>query len=323
MKAVLCTKYGPPDVLELKEVGKPTPKDNEVLIKVCATTVTTGDCEIRRFQMPIWLWIPARIGFGLRGPRKQILGQELAGEIESVGKDVKLYEKGNQVFAHTGFGLGAYAEYTCLSEESSLAIKPTNMTYEEAAAVPMGGLEALYYLRKANIQKGHKVLINGASGSIGTIAIQIAKYFGAKVTGVCSTRNLDMVHSIGADQVIDYTQEDFTQSGETYDTIFDVIGKSPFSRSLKILKKNGHYLIANPGLSQMIRGQWNSIRSGKMVIAGGASEKIEDLEFLKDLIEAGEIKSVIDRTYPIEQIVEAHRYVDKGHKKGNVVINVG
>ena len=323
MKAVLCTKYGPPDVLELKEVEKPTPKANEVLVKVFATTVTTGDCEIRRFQMPIWLWLPARIGFGLRGPRKKILGQELAGEIESVGKDVKLYKKGDQVFARTGFGLGAYAEYTSLSEEGLLAIKPANMTYEEAAAVPMGGLEALHYLQKGNIQRGHKVLINGASGSIGTIAVQIAKYFGAEVTGVCSTRNLDMVNSIGAGQVIDYTQEDFTQSGETYDIIFDVIGESSFSRSLKTLKKNGRYLLANPGLSQIIRGRLASIRSGKIVVAGGASEKIEDLVFLKDLIEAGKIKSVIDRSYTLEQIVEAHRYVDRGHKKGNVVISVG
>jgi NADPH:quinone reductase-like Zn-dependent oxidoreductase len=322
MKAILCTKYGSPDVLQLKEVEKPTPKDNEVLVKVYATTVTTGDCEIRRFEMPIWLWLPARIGFGLKGPRKKILGQELAGEIESVGKNVKLYKKGDQVFAHTGFGLGAYAEYTRLSEEGLLAIKPANLTYEEAAVVHMGGLTTLHYLKKGNIQKGHKVLINGASGSIGTIAVQIAKYLGAEVTGVCSTKNLDMVHSIGADQVIDYTQEDFTQSGETYDIIFDVIGKSSFSRSLKTLNKNGHYLIANPGLSQMIRRRWTSIRSSKIVVAGGAIEKIEDLVFLKDLIEAGKIKSVIDRSYPLEQIVEAHRYVDQGHKKGNVVINV-
>ena len=322
MKAVVCTKYGPPDVLELKEIEKPTPKDNEVLVRIYAATVTTGDCEIRRFEMPIWLWLPARIGFGLRGPRKKILGQELAGEIESVGKYVKLFRKGDQVFARTGFGLGAYAEYICLSEEGMLAIKPANITYEEAAAVPMGGLTALHYLRKGNIQRGHKVLINGASGSIGTLAVQIANYFGAEVTGVCSTRNVDMVRSIGADHVIDYTQEDFTKSGEIYDIIFDVVGKSSFSPSLRSLKKNGLYLLANPGLSQMVRGRWTSIRSGKKVIAGTASEKIEDLLFLKDLIEAGKIKTVIDRHYPLEQTSEAHRYVEKGHKKGNVVITV-
>jgi NADPH:quinone reductase-like Zn-dependent oxidoreductase len=322
MKAILCTKYGPPEVLELREVEKPTPKDNEVLIRIYAATVTAGDCEIRRFDMPGWLWILARIGFGLRGPRKKILGQELAGKIESVGKDVKQFRKGDQVFAHTGFSLGAYAEYKSLPEDGVLAIKPANMTYEEAATVPLGGLEALHYLKKGNIQSGHKVLINGASGSIGTLAVQLAKYFGAEVTGVCSTSNLDMVRSIGADHVIDYTREDFTKSGETYHVIFDVVGKSPYSSSLKSLGKNGHYLIANPGLSQMVRGRWTSLRSSKKVIAGNASEKTEDLIFLKELLEAGKIKPVIDRTYPLEQTADAHRYVDKGHKKGNVVITV-
>jgi NADPH:quinone reductase-like Zn-dependent oxidoreductase len=271
--------------------------------------------------MPIWLWLPARLGFGFKGPRKKILGQELAGEIEETGKDVKLFKRGDQVFARTGFDLGAYAEYTCLPEEGMLAKKPANITYEEAAAAPLGGLTALYFLKKGNIRNGEKVLINGASGSIGTVAVQIAKYFGAEVTGVCSTRNLDMVRSIGADQVIDYTKEDFTKSGETYDVIFDVIGKSPYSSSLRSLKKNGRYLLANPGLSQMVRGRWTSRRSSKKVIMG-ASEKIEDLIFLKELIEAGKIKPVIDRTYTLEQIVDAHRYVEKGHKKGNVVITV-
>jgi NADPH:quinone reductase-like Zn-dependent oxidoreductase len=322
MKAIICTKYGPPEVLQLKDVENPVPKDNEVRIRIYAATVTTGDVEIRKFKIPIWLWIPARIGFGLRGPRKKILGQELAGEIESVGKDVKLFRKDDQVFARTGFSLGAYAEYICLTEDGVMAKKPTNMTYEEAAAIPMGGIEALHFLRLANIQSGQKVLINGASGSIGTVAVQLAKYFGAEVTGVCSTRNLDMVRSIGADHVIDYTKEDFTGSGETYDVIFDVVGKSPFLRSIKSLKKNGCYLLANPGLSQMIRGRWTSIRSGKKVVTGAASGKNEDLKFLKELIEAGKIKSVIDRTYTLDQIVEAHKYVEKEHKKGNVVITV-
>jgi NADPH:quinone reductase-like Zn-dependent oxidoreductase len=322
MKAIVCTKYGSPDVLQLKDVEKPTPNDNEVMISIYAASVTVGDCEIRRFDMPLWLWLPARIGFGIRGPRKKILGQDLAGEIESVGKDVKRFKKGDQVFARTGFSLGAYAEYTCLSEEGLIAIKPTNINFEEAATVPMGGLTALYYLRKGNIQRGHKILINGASGSIGTLAVQISKYFGAEVTGVCSTRNLDMVRSIGADHVIDYTKEDFTKSSETYDIIFDVVGKSSFSRSLRSLKKDGCYLLANPGLSQIIRGRLTSIKSSKKVIAGTLNEKIEDLIFLKDLIEANKIKTVIDRRYSLEQTSEAHRYVEKGHKKGNVIITI-
>jgi NADPH:quinone reductase-like Zn-dependent oxidoreductase len=250
---------------------------------------------------------------------------DLAGEIESVGKDVKLFKEGDQVFGTTGFGFGAYAEYKCLPEEPRvgvLAIKPADMTYEEAAAVPVGGLEALHFLRKGNIQSGQKVLINGAGGSIGTFAVQLAKYFGAKVTGVDSTGKLDMLRSIGADQVIDYTREDFTTNGETYDVIFDVVGKSSFSHSVRSLKHNGRYLLANPGLSQMVRGRWTSMRSSKKVIFGAASGTTEDLVFLKELIEAGKMKSVIDRRYPLEQIPEAHSYVEKGHKKGNVVITM-
>jgi len=323
LKAIVWTKYGPPDGLQLKEVEKPTPKDNEVLVKVYATTVTAGDCEMRRLKFPILLRLTMRIYNGLRKPKKiTILGQELAGEIESVGKDVKLFKKGDQVFAATDFGFGAYAEYICLPEEGVVAIKPANMTYEEAAAVPVGGLNALHFLRKGNIQSGQKVLINGAGGSIGTIAVQLAKSFEAEVTGVDSTRKLDMLRSIGADQVIDYTQEDFTKSGETYDVIFDVVGKGSFSGCIRSLKKKGIYLLGNPGLSQMVRGRWTSMTSSKKVIGGTASYKTEDLIFLKELIEAGKIKSVIDRRYPLEQIAEAHRYVETGHKKGNVVITV-
>jgi NADPH:quinone reductase-like Zn-dependent oxidoreductase len=264
---------------------------------------------------------------GLKRPKRiTILGMELAGEIESVGKDVKRFRKGDQVFAATGFvHMGAYAEYICLpeeSEEGALAIKPVNMTYEEAAPVPMGGLEALHFLRQGHIQSGQKVLINGAGGTIGTFAVQLAKYFGAKVTGVDSTRKLDMLRSIGADQVIDYTQEDFTKSDETYDFILDVVGKSSFSGSIRSLKQKGHYLIANPGPSQMVRRRWTSMTSSKKVIFGAAYPKTEDLIYLKELIEAGKIKSVIDRRYPLEQIVEAHRYVETGHKKGHVVITV-
>ncbi|MDA4111988.1 MAG: NAD(P)-dependent alcohol dehydrogenase, partial [Thaumarchaeota archaeon] len=248
----------------------------------------------------------------------KILGQELAGEIESVGKDVKEFKKGDQVFAYTGFHLGAYAEYDCLPESGLVAPKPINMSYEEAAAVPLGGLHALHFLRRANIQAGQKVLINGAGGSIGTIAVQLAKSFGAEVTGVDSAEKLDMLRSIGADHVIDYTKEDFTKSGNKYDVIFDVIGKGSFSGCIKSLKDNGFYLLGNPSLSQRIRR--NS--GNKKVISGMTSYKAEDLIFLKDLIEKGKIRSAIDRRYPLEQIPEAHKYVDTGQKIGNVVITV-
>lgn len=323
MKAVICERYGPPEVLQLKEVERPTPKDDEVLVRVRAATVTAGDCEIRRFKMPVWLWIPARIGFGFRGPRRKILGQEVAGEIESVGKDVKLFKKGDQVFALTGLRLGAYAEYDCLPEKGLMATKPSNMTFEEAAAVPLGGLHASHFLRKANVHSGQKVLINGAGGSIGTFAVQLAKSFGAEVTGVDSATKLDMLRSIGADHVIDYTREDFTKSGKTYDVIFDVVGKSSFSGCMMSLKEGGSYLLGNPGLSQQVRGIWASRASNKKVIGGTMSYKAEDLGFLKGLIEAGKVRSAIDRRYPLEQIAEAHRYVDTGQKAGNVVISVG
>ncbi len=327
MKAIVWTKYGPPDVLELREVEKPTPKDNEVLIKIHATTVTAGDCELRSLKLPIYISLPLRIWLGFREPRSNTIpGTELAGKIEAVGKYIKKFKVGDQVFGSAGMGFGANAEYLCLPEEpgemeGGVAIKPTNMTYEEAATVPFGGRDALHFLRKGNIQSGQKILINGAGGSIGTFAVQLAKYFGAEVTAVDSTAKLDMLTSIGADHVIDYTLEDFTKRGEIYDVIFDVVGKISFLRSNKALKLNGTYLLANPG-SQVVQGLWTSLTSSKKVIMQTASGTIADLIFLKELIEAGKIKTVIDRRYPLEQTAEAHRYVETGQKQGNVVITV-
>jgi NADPH:quinone reductase-like Zn-dependent oxidoreductase len=327
MKAIVWTAYGPPDVLQLTEVETPTPADNEVLIRIYATTVTAGDCEQRSLKLPIWLRLPMRAYVGLQRPKRiTILGMDIAGVIEAVGRDVTRFESGDPVFAATGFArMGSYAEYICLPEEpedGALALKPANMTYEEAAAVPTGGLEALHFLRQGAIQSGQKVLINGAGGTIGTFAVQLAKHFGADVTGVDSSGKLEMLRSIGVDQVIDYTQEDFTQRGETYDVIFDVVGKGSFSGCIRSLKENGSYLIANPGLSQRIRGRWTSLSSSKKVMFGVASPKTEDLLFLKRLIEAGKLKSVIDRCYPLEQVAEAHRYVETGQKKGHVVITL-
>jgi 2-desacetyl-2-hydroxyethyl bacteriochlorophyllide A dehydrogenase len=329
MKAIVWTKYGSPDGLQLEEVGKPTPKENEILVKIHATTVTAGDSELRRLKLPLMLSFPMRLYVGLIKPtRITILGQELAGEVEEVGKGVKSFKKGDQVFGTTGFGFGAYAEYICLNGEPSemqgaLAIKPANMTYEEAAAVPTAGFEALHFLRQADIQLGQKVLIFGAGGSIGTFSVQLAKFFGAEITAVDSAGKMDMLRSIGADHVIDYTQEDFTKNGETYDVIIDVVGKKLFSQRLKSLKQYGCYFLANAGLSHIVLGLWTSIISGKKVVFGSASQTKEDLLYLKELIEAGQIESVLDRRYSLEQIPEAHRYVDTGRKIGNVAITVG
>ena len=321
MKAIVCTKYGPPEVLQLKEVAKPTPRDNEVLVKIHASTVTAADCRLRSFTFAHWFWLPGRIMYGLRKPRKKIPGNELSGEIEAVGKDVTLFRKGDQVLGiswGTSFQ-GATAEYKCLPEDGMVAIKPADMTHEEAAALPVGGLTALHFLRRGNIQCGHKVLIYGASGSVGTFAVQLAKYFGADVTGVCSTTNMEMVKSLGADTVIDYTREDFTRSGQTYDIIFDAVSKTSFSRCKTSLKQRGRYLTTDWPFLQAL---WTSKVGTKKVIIGMAGQNPEDLIFLKELIEAGKIRSFIDKCYPLEQTAEAHRYVDKGHKKGNVIITL-
>lgn len=327
MKAVIWTAYGSPDVLQLKEIKKPIPEDDEVLIRISATTAPSGDCEMRSLSSAHWYTLPVRAYVGLIRPKRiTILGMELAGEIESVGKNTKRFKVGDQVFAQTGFTrTGTYTEYIVLPEEpegGALAIKPANMTYQEAAAVPVGGLEALHFIRQGNIQSGQKVLINGAGGTIGTFAVQLARYFGAEVTGVDSAEKLDMLRSIGANHVIDYAQEDFTRSAKTYDFILDIISSSSFSGSLRSLKPDGRYLISNPSLSQRIRGRWTSMSSSKKVIFGTTFPKTEDLVFLKELIEAGKLKTVIDSCYSLEQTAEAHRYVETGRKKGHVVIAV-
>jgi len=309
MKAVICTKYGPPEVLQIREVEKPSPKPNEVLIKILVTTAHIGDTKIRRLEpglgpvKDLFFKPIMRVIVGFTGPRKKILGMELSGEIEVIGKDVTHFKVGDPVFASTEFRFGTYAQYCCIRENRILAIKPANMTHEEAAPVSNGGITALLHLRKANIRQGQKVLIYGASGSVGTYAIQIAKYYGAEVTAVCSTSNLEMVKSLGADKVIDYTQKDFTQSGETYDVIYDAVGKIESSKRKKALSKSGQYL---------------SVFSA----SGNIKLNVKDLYSVKELCEAGKLRTVIDKRYPMEDIVEAHRYVDKGHKKGNVVITV-
>ncbi len=310
MKAIVCTKYGPPEVLQLTEVEKPIPQKDEVLIKICATVVTASDCIVRGFKVPISLKIPMALAVGFTKPRQPILGQVLAGEIESAGKDVKRFQKGDQVFAFTYLRMGTYAEYICLAENKAIALKPSNVTYEEAVAVPYGGILAWHYLKKGNIQNGQKILIYGASGAIGTSAVQLAKHFGAKVTGVCSTKNLELVKSLGADSVMDYTKDHIVDQIEQYDIVLDAVGKGKSSlfkvQCKKALAPYGKFISVDDGTPK-----------------ANNEELIEIFTYFKELVEAGKLKPVIDRCYTLEQMVEAHRYVDQGHKKGSVVISVG
>jgi NADPH:quinone reductase-like Zn-dependent oxidoreductase len=323
MKAAVYERFGPPDVVEIREVEKPTIKDNDVLIKIRATTVSSGDWRARSLDVPFGFKLLSRLLLGLFRPKQPILGSELAGDIEAVGKDVRKFNDGDAVFAHPGTSLGCHAEYRTMPEDGAVALKPANLTYEEAAALSFGGTTALDYLKeKGKIQRGEKVLIVGASGAVGTAAVQLAKHFGAEVTGVCSTANLELVKSIGADKVIDYTKEDFTKNGETYDIILDAAGAPSFSQCKGSLNEQGRLLMVVAGLPEMAQIPWASMTSSKKVCAGPAAERAEDVHLLKELAETGAFKPVIDRRYPLERIVEAHAYVDTGHKKGSVVISV-
>ena len=325
MKAIITTKFGPPEVLELQEVDKPTPKDNEVLVRISATTVGFGDLyarnvNYRKFAMPAPMYPLIKIMFGFRKPKKTILGAEFSGTVEAIGTDVTKFSKGDEVFGYLGDKMGCYAEYRCVPEDTSIAIKPDNMTMSEAAAVPYGGIIAFQLIKKMNIQPGQKILINGASGSIGSAAVQIAKSLGAEVTGVCGTPRLEFVRTLGADKVIDYTKEDFTKNSDTYDIVFDTNNNSSFKKVKHVLKKNGRYILASFGMRQVFTMLRTKLIGSKKLICSMALD--EDLDSVKELIDAGKIKAVIDKSFPLEQAAEAHRYVEEGHKKGHVVITV-
>jgi NADPH:quinone reductase-like Zn-dependent oxidoreductase len=330
MKAIMYTQYGSPDVLRLVEVEKPAPQANEILVRIHAASVGYGDLLARnfkgtppsKFNMPFIFYFPARMVFGFNTPKIQTLGAEFAGKVEAVGKDVKLFKAGDAVFGFRGMRMGANAEYLCMPEKGLVAIKPANMTYEEATSVPYGAITALSLLRKANIQPGQKVLINGASGGIGSAAVQLAKYYGAEVTGVCGTPRLGFVKALGADKVIDYTREDFAQNGETYDLIFDVLGRSSFSRCRSSLSENGRYLLASFKMKQLLQMLWTSMTGGRKVICAFSDDKLEDLLLVKKLVEDGKIRSIIDKRFPLAQTAEAHRYLENGKKQGHVVITV-
>jgi len=331
MKAIVYTEYGPPEVLQLKEVETPAPGDKEVLIRIRAISVNVGDVwarnfkaiSPRKFSMPLPLWLPVRMMFGFSNPKINILGSEFAGDVEAVGRDVRHFRAGDPVFGYRGPNMGANAEYLCMSADGLVAIKPASMSYEQAATVPYGALTALSLLRKVNLQPGQKVLINGASGAIGSAAVQLAKYFGVDVTGVCSTPGLETVKALGADRVIDYTREDFTRNGETYDLIFDIMGRSSFSRCKGSLRPDGRYLLASFKTHHLFQMLWTSLTGGRKVVCALSSERPQDLVFIRELAEAGKIKSIVDRRYPLEQAAEAHRYFESGDKKGKVILTVG
>lgn len=322
MKAVVCTKYGPPEVLKFIELPKPEPKDNEICIKIKATTVAVADSRIRGFRVPAAVWIPARIVLGIKKPKKPVLGVELAGEIESLGKNVTRFKIGDKIFAATLQNFGAHAEYICLSQDGPVATIPTNMSLEEAAALPIGARTALHFLERGKITRGQKVLIYGASGSVGTYAIQLAKHFGADVTAVCSHANMELVRSLGADTLLDYTHEDFRSQLETYDMIFVAVDKFPFSICKKILRANGVYINCTNPIKSLHQIFVSLTSKKKILMSQNVPEKIEYMVRIKELVEQGTLKPVIDKIYPFEQIVEAHRYVDKGHKVGNVIITI-
>ncbi len=322
MKAIIWTEYGPPELLQLKEIPKPQPKPDEVLIKTRASTVTAGDCEMRRFDIPGWIWLPIRLYFGLFRPRIKVLGQELAGEIEEVGSEVRILKPGDAVFVSPGMTMGGYAEYITVSQKMPMAQIPQNMTFEEAATIPTGGINGLHFVRKGKLKSGEKLLIIGAGGSIGTYALQIAKDIGADVTCVDSEEKLEMLRDLGAEEVIDYKRDDFTKLGNKYDVIIDITGKISTLACMKVLNSGGRLVLGNPRVGGMLLAIWTSFASSKKAIVALASEKVVDFLYLKEMIERGAIKAVIEKSYPLEEVPEAHRYVETGRKAGNVVINI-
>ena len=322
MKAIICTKYGPPDVLKMTDLEMPVPNDNQVLVKVFYTTVTMGDCRVRGFNVPASYWLPAKLAMGWTKPKQPVLGTEFSGIVEKVGKNVSKFKTGDAVFAYPGHKLGGYAEYTCLDENACMAIKPENLTFEQSAALSFGGITAWYYLKKGNIAKGEKLLIYGASGSVGTAAVQIAKYLGTEVTAVCSTSNLEMVKRLGADKVIDYAKTDFSELDEKFDAVFDTVGKAGIAKSIKAIKPNGRYLhaVTTPGTELKIR--LHLLGTGKKLVGGSYTGSVGQIDFIKKLAAEGFFKPIIDRQYRFDEIAAAHEYVDKGHKKGNVTVRV-
>jgi NADPH:quinone reductase-like Zn-dependent oxidoreductase len=322
VKAIVYDKYGPPEVLRLTEIAKPSPKDNEVLIRVRATTVTAGDWRVRSLKVPQGFGLLARLALGISRPRQPILGSELAGVIESIGKDVTRFKVGDEVFAFPGLRMGSYVEYKCMREDGPIVLKPANLTFEEAAALSFGGTTALDFLKRGKLKAGEKVLVNGASGAVGIAAVQLARHLGADVTGVCSTANVELVRSLGASRVIDYTKEDFTRNNETYDVIVDAAGTAPFSRSRKLLNERGRLLMVLGRLSEVLRAPWVAMTGSRKIVGGTAIGRAEDLRYLADLATSGKFKVVIDRRFPFTQMVEAHRYVDTGRKRGNVVVTL-